>query len=64
MRALILLVALFGTSSEGVAKEYWQLSCGDFEYLTRNLSKSDMDSTLRHEVLIELIRATDPACFE
>ena len=64
MRALLLLALLFGIPSQGMSKEYWQLACEDFEYLTRNLSKTDMDPTLRHEVLIELIRATDPACFK
>ena len=64
MRALLFLVLLFGIPSEGVTKEYWQLSCEDFESVTRNLSSSNMDQSIKHEVLIELIRATDPACFE
>ena len=63
MRALLLLALLFGVPSQGMSKEYWQISCKDFEILSRNLNKSDVDPVLKHEVLIELIRATDPKCF-
>lgn len=64
MRSLLLLVLLVGIPSQVMSRDHWQLSCKEFESLTRNLSKSQMDSKFKYEVLVELIRATNPECFE
>ena len=57
---LILIPLLLGSPS--VAQEV-KLSCDDYDFLTRDLGTHVPDARLRAEILIELIKATDPKCF-
>ena len=57
---LILIPLLLGTPS--VAQEV-KLSCDDYDFLTRDLGTHVEDPKIRAEILIELIKATDPKCF-
>ncbi len=58
---LILIPLLLGSPS--VSQEV-QLSCDDYDYLTRDLGTHVEDPKIRAEILIELIKATDPKCFD
>ncbi len=58
---LILIPLLVGSPS--VAQEN-MLSCDDYEFLTRDIDQHVRDPKIRAEIVIELINATDPKCFD
>ena len=58
---LLLIPLLLGSpSTAGEVK----LSCDDYDFLTRDMGTYVEDPKIRAEILIELINATDPKCFD
>ena len=65
MRTLILLLFLLLPGPPAQADGDHVLSCRDYEFLTEDIENlGGMDPRIVAEIKIELIRATDPKCFE
>ena len=61
MKLILILIPLLMGSP--VAAEN-MLSCDDYEFLTRDIDQHVQDPKIRAEIVIELIKATDPKCFD
>ena len=66
MKTLILLAFLLFPGGGDIAKAdgHPLLSCEDYAYLTDDIDEMDMSPKIIAEIKIELINATDPACFD
>ncbi len=62
MKLILILIPLL-VGSPSVAQEN-MLSCDDYEFLTRDIDQHVRDPKIRAEIVIELINATDPKCFD
>ena len=67
MKTLILLAMFLLPGDMTHAHEHpeWMLlNCEDYEFLTEDIDDIGMEPRIVAEIKIELIKATDPACFE
>ena len=64
MKTLILLAMLLLPGEMVHADGHSLLDCEDYEFLTEDIDDIGMDPRIVAEIKIELINATDPACFE
>ena len=65
MRTLILLLFLLLPGDAVKADGDHVLNCRDYEFLTEDIDNlKGMDPRIVAEIKIELIRATDPECFD
>jgi hypothetical protein len=63
--SLLLLVGSFFVPTSALAESNRYLSCKDFEWLSKGVKDNDnISEGVRAEIMIELIQATDPKCFE
>ncbi len=64
MKLLIILSLLFLPGVPGVSAEEYFLSCEEFDSVLEGLLGSDMETSIKGDLLEELIIATDPECFD
>ena len=63
MKFLLLLIAL-SLPFPVMSGEHSYLTCEDYEWVLEGVEKSKMEESFKSEVRLELIIATDPACFD
>ena len=64
MKLLLLLLALSFPVPATAEYERPYLSCEDYEWLLQGVERADMEESIKVEVRLELLLATDPACFD
>ena len=64
MKLLLLLLALIFPVPVTAEYERPYLSCEDYEWLLEGVERAEMEESIKVEVRLELLLATDPACFD
>ena len=64
MKLILLLLALIFPVPATAEYERSYLSCEDYEWLLEGVERTDMKESIKAEVRLELMLATDPTCFD
>ena len=63
MKFFLLLLTLT-ISLPSMAENKYYLSCEDYSWLLEGVEISEMEESIKNEVRLELMLATDPTCFD
>ena len=63
MKLLLLLLALSFPVPATAEYERSYLSCDDYDWLLQGVERANMEESIKVEVRLELLLATNPACF-
>ncbi len=63
MKLILLLLALSFPVPATAEYERSYLSCDDYDWLLQGVERANMEESIKVEVRLELLLATDPACF-
>ena len=63
MKLFLLLLALT-IPFPATAENQQYLSCKDSNWILEGIESSDMDESIKTEIRLEVILATDPTCFD
>ena len=63
MKLILLLLALSFPVPATAEYERPYLSCDDYDWLLQGVERANMEESIKVEVRLELLLATDPACF-
>lgn len=64
MKLLLLLLALVLPLPVTAENENRYLTCEDYQFLMEGVERADMDESIKTEVRLEFLLATDPTCFD
>ena len=63
MKFLLLLIAL-SLPLPVMSGEQSYLTCEDYEWISEGVERANMEESIKSEVRLELMLATDPTCFD